>query len=100
MFQLKLFVMKQSFKKLNPWYVTGLCDGEATFTYSRTGLQSLVLYFALKLGEKDKSTLKEIQTFFGVGKIYLVKYFNLEKEKEKSGFYYRVTKLSELEKII
>lgn len=86
--------------KLNPWYITGLCDGEATFTYSRTGLQSFVLYFAIKLGEKDKTTLEEIQAFFRVGKIYPVKYSNPEKAKEKSGFYYRVTKLSELERII
>ena len=50
---------------------------ERRHLHSRTGLQSLVLYFALKLGEKDKSTLKEIQTFFGVGKIYPVKYSNL-----------------------
>lgn len=76
--------------KLNPWYVTGLCDAAASFTYSR-GSQSINLYFAIKLSKEDKKLLQGLQKFFfETGKIYNV----------NSSVYYRVTKLSELEKIV
>lgn len=83
--------------KLDPWYITGLCEGVASFTYSRTGLQSFVLYFAIKLKSQDKKILEGIQDFFGCGRIYSVKQNN---GQLGSDIYYRVTKISDLEKVV
>ena len=48
---------------LNPWYVTGFCDGEAAFTYSRAG-GSFGLYFAVKQREDNRQIVEDIQEFF------------------------------------
>ncbi|HOK35190.1 MAG TPA: LAGLIDADG family homing endonuclease [Candidatus Pacearchaeota archaeon] len=90
--------MKHSFQKLDPWYVTGLCDGEASFTYSR-GSQSINLYFAIKVSNQDRKLLKDLQNFFSGGKIYNIN-SALKEKKNKPVSYYRISKLSELEKII
>lgn len=83
-------------KTLDPWYVTGFCDGECAFTYS---LQSrgLSLYFNLKLHERDHPLLRAIRDYFGVGQIYHVK-----DPRPTAGpkVYYRVTDLEELQAII
>ncbi len=72
---------------LNPWYVTGFCDGEAAFTYSRAS-GSFGLYFSIRQREDNRKILEEIQEFFGgIGLIY-------------AGRYFRVTRVSELEIII
>ena len=89
--------------KLNPWYIAGFCDGECTFTYSRSG-NHIALYFAVKLTEKDYKLLYAIKDFFGVGKIYYVQPRAPTKNKNsgytKSSFYYRVSKLFDLERVI
>ena len=102
MFHFRLFVMKLYSEELNPWYITGLCDGEAAFTFSRTGFKSLSLYFAIKLTRSDKGYLGTIRDYFGTGKIYYVKPLSAKENAgwTKSAAYYRVSKLSELEKII
>lgn len=87
---------------LDPWYVTGFADGEAAFTYSRAG-GSFGIYFSIKQREDNRQIVEEIFNFFnGVGHIYRGKESN---GAPKSGFskpyaYYRVTKSSELQKIV
>ena len=87
---------------LDPWYITGFCDGEAAFTYSRTG-GSLALYFGVKQREDNRQIVDDIRDFFNyVGKVY---YQVESKEGPKSGFsqpavYYRVTKADELQRIV
>lgn len=87
---------------LDPWYVTGFADGEAAFTYSRAG-GSFGIYFSVKQREDNRQIVEELHNFFdGVGHIYRGKESN---GAPKSGFskpyaYYRVTKSSELQKIV
>lgn len=87
---------------LTPWYVTGLCDGEAAFTYSRTG-SAFGLYFSIKQRNDNRQIIEEIREYFSfVGNIY----YGKEREQTKnSGLskpyaYYRVTKINELKIII
>ncbi len=58
---------------LDPWYVTGLTDGEGCFCISlairaklRTGLE-VRPSFSLSLNEKDLGLLEGLQAFFGCG---------------------------------
>ena len=62
---------------LNADYITGLVDGEGSFNVhvwtpeSSVRRRALVeLRFYLKLIDKDKIVLEELQTFFQCGKIY------------------------------
>lgn len=88
-------------KVLTPWYVTGFCEGEAAFTYSKSG-KGLALYFAIKSSAEDSDLIAQIREFFGVGEIYRVKsrlpgaYSGFTKQ----AVYYRVTKISHLERIV
>jgi len=87
---------------LNPWYVTGFCDGEAAFTYSRAGA-SLALYFGVNQREDNRQIIDDLRAFFGhIGKIY----HRIESRGgPKSGYsrpatYYRVNKIDELQRIV
>ena len=58
---------------LDPWFVTGLTDGEGCFCISfairpklRTGLE-VRPSFSLTLNEKDLGLLEDLQAFFGCG---------------------------------
>lgn len=87
---------------LTPWYVTGFCDGEAAFTYSR-GYGSFGLYFAVKQREDNRQIVEELQQFFNnVGYIYRGKESGPTKNSglSKPYAYYRVTKISELKVIV
>ncbi|MCD5397618.1 LAGLIDADG family homing endonuclease [candidate division NPL-UPA2 bacterium] len=103
MFHVKKFPLKhfQDEKmELDPWFVTGFCVGEASFTYSRTG-RGINLYFSLKQKEGDRELVEKIGGFFGVGKIYAVK---AAPSRARGGFtrpsaYYRVCKILELERV-
>lgn len=87
---------------LNPWYVTGLVEGEGTFTYSRSG-SHIALYFAVKLTRADDALLLSLQSFFGgAGTIYRVR---PRAPTPGAGFtkaatYYRVCRRSELGRIV
>ena len=86
----------------NPWYITGIVEGEGTFTYSHSG-NHLALYFAVKLTATDRRVLESIQKFFGgIGKIYMVKpsYGRKNSGRTKTSCYYRVTRISELPYIV
>ena len=86
---------------LNPWYVTGFCDGESTFTYSRSG-NNLGLYFAIKLNSDDRDLLYKIKDFFGVGKMYVGRPVPPRKYSghTRTYFYYRVSRIKELSRVI
>ncbi len=86
---------------LDPWYVTGLSDGDAAFTYSRSGKQ-LALYYSLKMTAAERPMLERIQRFFGAGKLYDVV---ARAPRANSGFtkealLYRATRRSELAVIL
>ncbi len=58
---------------LDPWYVTGLVDGEGCFCISfairaklRTGLE-VRPSFSVSLNERDRPLLEDLQAFFGCG---------------------------------
>lgn len=87
---------------LNPWYVTGFCDGEAAFTYSKAG-GTFNLYFAIKQREDNQQIIQAIREHFRyVGNIYRSKESLPDKNRDfpKPIVYYRVTRLSELQIII
>jgi hypothetical protein len=87
---------------LNPWYVTGFCDGEAAFTYSRAG-GSFGLYFSIRQREDNRQIIEDIrQHFNNVGNIYLGKEVSPTKNSGSSrpSVYYRVTRVDELKTII
>lgn len=83
----------------DPWYVTGFCEAQATFTFSRSG-RAPSLYFVIKRDAGDLPILRRIQDFFGgVGSIYDVKSLSLGKAGS-AGSYFRVTKARELAAIV
>jgi len=62
--------------KLDPWFVTGLSDGEGSFGVSiinspasRVGF-SVKPVFSIGLHTKDAAVLEQIKSLWGVGKIY------------------------------
>jgi hypothetical protein len=62
-------------RSLDPWFVTGLTEGEGCFCISfsqrhklRFGLE-VRPSFSLSLNEKDRPLLKDLQTFFGCGSL-------------------------------
>jgi len=86
---------------LTPWYVTGFCDGEAAFTYSRAG-GTFALYFGVKQREDNRQIVEDIQVYFNyVGTIFRCKESQSSKKGgfSKASAYYRVTKIDELEVI-
>ena len=69
---METFSRETSVLTIDPWYVTGFAEGEASFTYSRSGRQ-IALYFSIKLTELDEPILDAIRAFFGgIGTIYFV----------------------------
>jgi hypothetical protein len=60
-------------RPLDPWFVTGLTEGEGCFCVSLSRRSKLRLglevrpSFSLSLNEKDRSLLEDLQTFFGGG---------------------------------
>lgn len=87
---------------LTPWYITGFCDGEAAFTYSRAG-GTFGLYFAIKQREDNRQIVEAIQDYFNyAGNIYINKEARPTKNSglSKPAAYYRVTRIGELKVII
>jgi len=105
---------------IEPWYVTGFCDGEAAFTYSRaSGVFNM--YFSLRQREDNRGIVEEIHKFFDyAGYIYKDKgsqpaknsgltppFTNsrLAQTAERAGLtkpsaYYRVSRIEDLIRII
>ena len=87
---------------LNPWYITGFCDGEAAFTYSRAG-GTFALYFAVKQREDNRQIVEKLQEYFNhIGNIYRGKEASPTKNSgfTKASAYYRVTRINELEVVV
>lgn len=87
---------------LTPWYVTGFCDGEAAFTYSRSG-GTFVVYFSIRQREDNRQIIEEIYQYFNcIGNLYKGKESLPTKNSgfTKPTIYYRVTRSYELKVII
>ena len=77
--QTKSFVEKLNLThKMNPWFVTGLVDGEGCFSISlfkdkrrkKESTWIIKRVFYIGLDKRDKALLQEIKSYLGVGKIY------------------------------
>lgn len=56
---------------LDPFWVTGLSDGEASFTYSRGASgRTITLYYAVKMTGIERPILERLREHFGVGTLY------------------------------
>ncbi|HAH20551.1 MAG: hypothetical protein A2Y00_05160 [Omnitrophica WOR_2 bacterium GWF2_43_52] len=90
-------------QKLDPWYITGFCDGEAAFTYSRTG-GAFNLYFSLRQREDNREIVERIWKFFDyIGNIYKSKGQVPEKEgypDQQDSAYFRVARVDQLLKVV
>ena len=82
---------------LNPWFITGLCDGECCFY---VGIQknnkskygwTVELIFTITLHKKDEDILEQIKNYFGVG--YITKH-------GKNTLQYRVKSIRDLKFIV
>lgn len=73
----------QSLIKLDPWFVTGFTDGEGSFSISITPKNTskvgynVKIFFLINLHLKDLILLKSIESFFGVGCVYIKKPGNI-----------------------
>ena len=61
--------------KLNPWYITGLIEGEGSFSVSfnkrkklRIGIETRPS-FSISLNQRDLELIKAIHKFFGCGAV-------------------------------
>lgn len=89
-------------KRLDPWYVTGLAEGDAAYTYSRSG-HHLALYFAIKLTDADRGLLVKLRDFFhGAGRIYTVipRLPRSGSASTKMAAYYRICRRDDLERVV
>jgi len=87
---------------LDPWYVTGLCDGEAAFTYNRSG-GTFCIAFGFKQRADNKELVEDLRAFFNyIGGIYLTKGAAPTKNSGTTSpsVYFRVSRGSELVEII
>ncbi|MFB3919688.1 hypothetical protein BU251_09540 [Candidatus Velamenicoccus archaeovorus] len=95
--------MSEESRSLDPWYVTGFCDGEAAFTYSRSPSGGVTVYFSLRQRKDNQDVVLNIKKFFGdVGNIYFGKEAVPTKNSghTKESVYFRTTKTGDLENII
>ena len=77
---------------LDPWYVTGFCEAQGAFTFSRSGAQ-LALYFGLKRSMAERGLLEAIRRFFGgIGNIYAV--------PSRAAAYFRASRRDELARVV
>ncbi len=82
---------------LDPWFITGFCDGESCFyvgipksNKSKIGF-NVELIFTLALHEKDRDLLEQIKNYFGVGYIT---------QHGKNTLQYRVKSVKDLNLIV
>jgi len=84
-----------TYDKLDPYFVTGYCDGEASFMVHidllKSGKWRITPSFSITLHSKDLPLLKSIQSFFGgIGQIYI----------NDKNIIFRVIKLNDIAKVI
>jgi len=94
--------MENYLSNLEPWYVTGLVEGEGTFTYQTSYQGRREIIFGVKLTASGRKLLEALRDFFGVGKIYNVKPIAPKKNsgRIKSAVYYKVFSLKNLERVV
>ena len=88
--------------ELDPWYVTGFCDGEAAFTYSRSG-GTFAISFSIKQRSDNSQIIEDIWEFFNhVGNVYNGKRAAPTKNSgdTKPSVIYKVSRVDELLVII
>lgn len=79
----ELHLTGQSLIKLDPWFVTGFTDGEGSFSISITPKNTrkvgynVKIFFLINLHLKDLILLKSIESFLGVGCVYIKKPGNI-----------------------
>ena len=83
---------------MEPWYVTGLTNGEGTFSVSFNLRQKLKTKievrpsFSLSLNQRDLRIIEELKNFFGVGFIRYSRFDNC--------YRYEVRNLTDLLKVV
>ena len=75
---------------LAPDYITGLADASGSFTFSPSAA-NISVYFSLRLPERDRVILEELQSYWAGGRIY---------PATPSGLYFRVSRHDELLPIV
>jgi len=70
------YSLDPSTSKLNPWYITGFADGESSFVVSIvksnvSNKWNIQAFFSIRLHSRDIDLLHKINSFFGVGKVYI-----------------------------
>ncbi len=78
--------------KLNPWYITGLCEGEANFSVNfnlrgklNVGIETRPS-FSISLNSTDLQLIKALRDFFGCGAIRFSSLDNAYKFEVRSIF--------------
>jgi hypothetical protein len=93
-------------KRITPDYIVGLVDGEGSFTVyirniddARVVKRRVVVEpkFYLKLIEKDKDILDQLQQFFGCGSVYFQKD---SRPNHQNCYRYEVYKRSDINSVI
>ena len=93
-------------RNLNPDYIVGLVDGEGSFTIyirdpklprSKTRRVTVEPKFYVKLIDKDKEILYQLQKFFGCGSVYFQKD---NRPNHQNCYRYEVYNRNDLVKII
>ncbi len=98
--------MEESQEKLNPYFVTGLVDGEGSFTYWIQKNGFVQPRFELKMNIGDKELVESVQRFFGVGDIYFPKKNNKVHGRQGKVYVcgllivYRVCRIDELLRVL
>lgn len=80
---------------LNPWFVTGFCEGEGAFTYSRSGW-TIQPKFSVRQRSDYDDLVCSLARFFGVGTVYNCQ----ARGKTKASSYYVVIRREELQTIV
>jgi hypothetical protein len=83
--------------KFNPWFITGLVDGEGCFsiTFFQKGKFYFGPLFMIQLHSRDSLLLKKIHSLFGVGNI-----ININRTNKNPTVEFRVSSIKDLNEII
>lgn len=84
---------------LNPQFVTGFCEGEAAFTFSRSTTRKMVRTvprFSIRRRVDGGDVLQRIQQFFGIGALYPCR----ARGKTEETLYYVVTTKEDLPVVV
>lgn len=85
---------------LDPWFVTGLIQGAASFTYSRSG-RIVSPYLGMKAKSADLELLVSVRSFLGgAGEIFPIRDRDRLDPDEIKGFYFRVSRSADLARVV